>query len=271
MAGVFDRWFLVFQSFGQHGRELITSEVAFRLLSILSEEKPTPNLDPATLNSTLDKIIIKVRVLLKSMDAAADLLTMGGVNCPHSANLITCYSPLSFFLLPTSHKKLFCFSSSVVFQFCVPYLIFWMRRCWELCCLMIWRWFQWKTWMAVNLLKQEIYVRGEMVMVFILMILKEILKLFEVIKMLKFLPCNREGSWSQQKLERRLGQKGKGTLCLNNSPLVYELFTLKKTFRPSPITGLWSIWGVSWNCSIQWAWNPNYAETCHIIWSTHMG
>ncbi|XP_015884060.1 uncharacterized protein LOC107419774 isoform X1 [Ziziphus jujuba] len=52
--------FRILLSFGQHGRELITSEVAFRLLSILSEEKPTPNLDPATLNSTLDKIIIKV-------------------------------------------------------------------------------------------------------------------------------------------------------------------------------------------------------------------
>ncbi|XP_042495514.1 metallocarboxypeptidase A-like protein TRV_02598 isoform X2 [Macadamia integrifolia] len=52
--------FLVFQSFGQHGRELITSEVAFRLLSILSGEKSIPKIDPISLNRTLEKLVIKV-------------------------------------------------------------------------------------------------------------------------------------------------------------------------------------------------------------------
>lgn len=66
MAGVFDRWFLVFQSFGQHGRELITSEVALRILSILSKEKFLPNLDQASLDRTLDKLVIKVTTLLNS-------------------------------------------------------------------------------------------------------------------------------------------------------------------------------------------------------------
>ncbi|XP_047324928.1 carboxypeptidase A6-like [Impatiens glandulifera] len=47
-------------SFGQHGRELITSEVAFRLLSILSEEQFLPSIDPASLNKTLDRIVVKV-------------------------------------------------------------------------------------------------------------------------------------------------------------------------------------------------------------------
>ncbi|XP_062164665.1 metallocarboxypeptidase A-like protein MCYG_01475 [Alnus glutinosa] len=51
--------FRVLLSFGQHGRELITSELAFRILSILSEEQFLPNMDPASLNSTLDKLIIK--------------------------------------------------------------------------------------------------------------------------------------------------------------------------------------------------------------------
>ncbi|KAE8057375.1 hypothetical protein FH972_014076 [Carpinus fangiana] len=52
--------FRILLSFGQHGRELITSELAFRILSILSEEQFLPNMDPASLNSTLDKLIIKV-------------------------------------------------------------------------------------------------------------------------------------------------------------------------------------------------------------------
>ncbi|XP_042495513.1 mast cell carboxypeptidase A isoform X1 [Macadamia integrifolia] len=47
-------------SFGQHGRELITSEVAFRLLSILSGEKSIPKIDPISLNRTLEKLVIKV-------------------------------------------------------------------------------------------------------------------------------------------------------------------------------------------------------------------
>ncbi|KAJ7957963.1 Carboxypeptidase [Quillaja saponaria] len=52
--------FRILLSFGQHGRELITTELALRILSILSEEKFLPNIDPASLNSTLDKLVIKV-------------------------------------------------------------------------------------------------------------------------------------------------------------------------------------------------------------------
>ncbi|KAG5018165.1 hypothetical protein JHK82_014116 [Glycine max] len=47
-------------SFGQHGRELITTELALRILSILSEEKILPSMDQASLNSALDKLVIKV-------------------------------------------------------------------------------------------------------------------------------------------------------------------------------------------------------------------
>ncbi|XP_047178235.1 carboxypeptidase A6 [Vigna umbellata] len=47
-------------SFGQHGRELITTELALRILSILSEEKLLPGMDQASLNSVLDKLVIKV-------------------------------------------------------------------------------------------------------------------------------------------------------------------------------------------------------------------
>ncbi|XP_057974376.1 uncharacterized protein LOC131162190 [Malania oleifera] len=47
-------------SFGQHGRELITSELALRILSILSEEQFLPNMDPISLNKTLEKLVIKV-------------------------------------------------------------------------------------------------------------------------------------------------------------------------------------------------------------------
>ncbi|KAB1203553.1 hypothetical protein CJ030_MR8G015376 [Morella rubra] len=52
--------FRILLSFGQHGRELITSELAFRILSILSEEQFLASANPASLNSTLDKLIIKV-------------------------------------------------------------------------------------------------------------------------------------------------------------------------------------------------------------------
>ncbi|XP_011101122.1 carboxypeptidase A6 [Sesamum indicum] len=47
-------------TFGQHARELITTELALRLLSILSEEQFLPNVDRSTLNRTLDRLIIKV-------------------------------------------------------------------------------------------------------------------------------------------------------------------------------------------------------------------
>ncbi|KAL5557743.1 hypothetical protein UlMin_033954 [Ulmus minor] len=52
--------FRILISFGQHGRELITSELALRIISILSEEQFLPNTDPASLNSTLDNLVIKV-------------------------------------------------------------------------------------------------------------------------------------------------------------------------------------------------------------------
>lgn len=47
-------------SFGQHARELITTELALRILSILSEEQFLPKIDPVLLNKTLDKLVIKV-------------------------------------------------------------------------------------------------------------------------------------------------------------------------------------------------------------------
>nr|XP_043632217.1 carboxypeptidase A6-like [Erigeron canadensis] len=52
--------FRILLSFGQHARELITSELALRILSILSEEQFLPKMDPLLLNKTLEKIVIKV-------------------------------------------------------------------------------------------------------------------------------------------------------------------------------------------------------------------
>ncbi|XP_020961724.1 carboxypeptidase A6 isoform X2 [Arachis ipaensis] len=52
--------FRILLSFGQHGRELITTELALRILSILSGEQSLPNMDQASLNTTLDKLVIKV-------------------------------------------------------------------------------------------------------------------------------------------------------------------------------------------------------------------
>ncbi|KAL2895493.1 Zinc carboxypeptidase A 1 [Bienertia sinuspersici] len=52
--------FRILLTFGQHGREIITSELALRILSILSEEEFLPKMDRKSLNSTLDKLIIKV-------------------------------------------------------------------------------------------------------------------------------------------------------------------------------------------------------------------
>ncbi|KAM7259660.1 hypothetical protein ACFE04_015401 [Oxalis oulophora] len=51
--------FRILLSFGQHGRELITTELALKVLSILSEEQFLPNADPASLIS-LDDLVIKV-------------------------------------------------------------------------------------------------------------------------------------------------------------------------------------------------------------------
>lgn len=47
-------------SFGQHGRELITSELALRILSILSKEKSLPNIDSLSLHDIFERLVIKV-------------------------------------------------------------------------------------------------------------------------------------------------------------------------------------------------------------------
>ncbi|CAL1355366.1 unnamed protein product [Linum trigynum] len=52
--------FRILLSFGQHGRELVTTELALRILSILSEEQFLPNVDRDAFNSTLDKLVIKM-------------------------------------------------------------------------------------------------------------------------------------------------------------------------------------------------------------------
>ncbi|GLT75575.1 hypothetical protein SLA2020_472900 [Shorea laevis] len=52
--------FRILLSFGQHGRELITTELALRILSILSEEQFLPKMNRATLDSILDKVTVKV-------------------------------------------------------------------------------------------------------------------------------------------------------------------------------------------------------------------
>ncbi|XP_068640657.1 uncharacterized protein [Aristolochia californica] len=52
--------FRILLTFGQHGRELITSEVAFRLLTIISGEHGLHNMGPNSLNAMLDKFVIKV-------------------------------------------------------------------------------------------------------------------------------------------------------------------------------------------------------------------
>ncbi|KAK6939073.1 Peptidase M14, carboxypeptidase A [Dillenia turbinata] len=52
--------FRILLSFGQHGRELITSELALRILSVLSEEKFLPKMDHAILRDTLDRLLVKI-------------------------------------------------------------------------------------------------------------------------------------------------------------------------------------------------------------------
>ncbi|XP_068646270.1 metallocarboxypeptidase A-like protein ARB_03789 [Aristolochia californica] len=52
--------FRILLTFGQHGRELITSEVAFRLLTIISGEQRLHNISPNSLNAMLDNFVIKV-------------------------------------------------------------------------------------------------------------------------------------------------------------------------------------------------------------------
>jgi hypothetical protein len=56
----FDRGFIVFQSFGQHGRELITSEVALSLLYILTEKRRIAGVDLSSFEKILENLVIKV-------------------------------------------------------------------------------------------------------------------------------------------------------------------------------------------------------------------
>ncbi|CAN6481662.1 unnamed protein product [Victoria cruziana] len=55
-----DLKYRILLSFGQHGRELITSEVAFRLLKILCGEHEMPSVLSDSLNHSLDNLVIKV-------------------------------------------------------------------------------------------------------------------------------------------------------------------------------------------------------------------
>lgn len=52
--------FRILLSFGQHARELITSELALKILYILSEDQTLPKRNPLLLNRTLQNTIIKV-------------------------------------------------------------------------------------------------------------------------------------------------------------------------------------------------------------------
>jgi len=47
-------------SFGQHGRELITSEVALRLLYILTEKRKIAGVDLSSFERVLENLVIKV-------------------------------------------------------------------------------------------------------------------------------------------------------------------------------------------------------------------
>jgi hypothetical protein len=51
---------IVFQSFGQHGRELITSEVALRLLYVLMEKRTIAGVDLSSFEKMLENLVIKV-------------------------------------------------------------------------------------------------------------------------------------------------------------------------------------------------------------------
>ncbi|EMS60103.1 Carboxypeptidase O [Triticum urartu] len=52
--------FIVFQSFGQHGRELITSELALSLLYILTEKRKIAGVDLSSFEKILEHLVIKV-------------------------------------------------------------------------------------------------------------------------------------------------------------------------------------------------------------------
>jgi hypothetical protein len=58
--------FIVFQSFGQRGRELITSEVALHLLYILTEKPKIAGVDLSSFEKLLESLVIKVSLYLHS-------------------------------------------------------------------------------------------------------------------------------------------------------------------------------------------------------------
>ncbi|PKA47823.1 hypothetical protein AXF42_Ash020226 [Apostasia shenzhenica] len=55
-----DLKFRILLSFGQHGREIITTEVALHLLLILSGELRVVGIDPTSLRTILDNLVVKV-------------------------------------------------------------------------------------------------------------------------------------------------------------------------------------------------------------------
>ncbi|KAJ6802276.1 carboxypeptidase B2 [Iris pallida] len=55
-----DSKFRILLSFGQHGRELITSELALHLLSVLSGELGMPDLNTVSMDNVLDNVVIKI-------------------------------------------------------------------------------------------------------------------------------------------------------------------------------------------------------------------
>jgi hypothetical protein len=64
---------IVFQSFGQHGRELITSEVALRLLYVLTEKRKIAGVDLSSFEKMLENIVIKVSPLGTSVQKKVPL------------------------------------------------------------------------------------------------------------------------------------------------------------------------------------------------------
>ncbi|XP_042439131.1 uncharacterized protein LOC122024543 isoform X2 [Zingiber officinale] len=56
--------FRILLSFGQHGRELITSEVAWQLLSVLAKECNMQRVDLMFIHKLLDNLVIKVHMVV---------------------------------------------------------------------------------------------------------------------------------------------------------------------------------------------------------------
>lgn len=88
MAHICDRTFLVFQSFGQHGRELITSEVALQLLSVLAEEHNILSMGPVSITKELDNIVIKVNHTAGTSDLFYIRIVRNGYIILYKCNII---------------------------------------------------------------------------------------------------------------------------------------------------------------------------------------